>query len=67
MISIMQSLLPFWAFPPADLAKRNLEAEKVVETFTLILTNGRVELQVSRLCHRWRRGGADDTGAYAVE
>jgi hypothetical protein len=63
----MQSLLPFWAFPPADLAKRNLEAENVVETFTLILTKGRVELQVSRLVPSMARRRADDTGAYTVE
>lgn len=44
----MQSLLPFWAFPPAELAKRNAEAEKVPETFTLIVQKGKVMLQVGR-------------------
>jgi len=43
--SILNSLLPFYAFTPAELAKRNAEAEKVVETFTLILNKGKVELQ----------------------
>lgn len=43
--AILNALLPFYAFSPAELAKRNAEAEKVVETFTLIVQNGKVVLQ----------------------
>lgn len=43
--SIMQSLLPFYAFDHAELEKRNLEAEKTVETFTMIVKKGKVEVQ----------------------
>lgn len=44
--SIMQTLLPFYAFDHAELEKRNLEAEKTVETFTMIVKKGKVEIQV---------------------
>lgn len=43
---IMQTLLPFYAFTPAELGKRNGEAEKTVETFTMIVKKGKVEVQV---------------------
>ena len=43
----MQTLLPFYAFDHAELEKRNLEAEKTVETFTMIVKKGKVEIQVS--------------------
>ncbi|KAI5453780.1 cryptococcal xylosyltransferase 1 [Naganishia albida] len=43
--SIMQTLLPFYAFTPAELEKRNGEAEKTVETFTMIVKKGKVEVQ----------------------
>ena len=42
----MQTLLPFYAFTPAELEKRNGEAEKTVETFTMIVKKGKVEVQV---------------------
>ena len=42
----MQTLLPFYAFDHAELEKRNLEAEKTVETFTMIVKKGKVEIQV---------------------
>jgi hypothetical protein len=47
----MQSLLPFYAFDHAELEKRNLEAEKTVETFTMIVKKGKVEVQVR--CRRF--------------
>jgi hypothetical protein len=43
----MQTLLPFYAFDHAELEKRNGEAEKTVETFTMIVKRGKVEIQVS--------------------
>ncbi|KAJ9094050.1 hypothetical protein QFC21_006151 [Naganishia friedmannii] len=43
--SIIQSLLPFYAFDHTELEKRNLEAEKTVETFTMIVKKGKVEVQ----------------------
>lgn len=43
--AIHTALLPFWAFSPQELIKRNAEAEKVVETFTLVINDGTVELQ----------------------
>jgi hypothetical protein len=44
---IMQTLLPFYAFDHAELEKRNGEAEKTVETFTMIVKKGKVEIQAS--------------------
>lgn len=41
----MESLLPFYGLPIAELKKRNEEAEKVVETYTLIVNDSRVVLQ----------------------
>ena len=41
----MTALLPFYGLPIPDLAERLKEAEQVVETFTLIVQDGRVELQ----------------------
>ena len=41
----MNALLPFYGLPIATLAERAAEAEDIVETFTLIVTDGKVELQ----------------------
>jgi hypothetical protein len=41
----MNALLPFYGLPIATLAERAAEAEKIVETFTLIVENGQVVLQ----------------------
>lgn len=49
----MQTLLPFYAFDHAELEKRNAEAEKTVETFTMIVKKGKVEIQVGP---PWRHG-----------
>ncbi|ODN80875.1 beta-1,2-xylosyltransferase 1 [Cryptococcus amylolentus CBS 6039] len=43
--AIMESLLPFYALPIESLKARMAEAEKVAETFTLIVHDGKVELQ----------------------
>lgn len=43
--SIMNSLLPFYGLPIATLKERLEEAEKIDETFTLIIHDGKVELQ----------------------
>lgn len=43
--SIMNSLMPFFALPIETLHERLLEAETIPETFTLIVQNGKVELQ----------------------
>lgn len=41
----MTALLPFYGLPIATLAERAAEAEKILETFTLIVHDGKVELQ----------------------
>ncbi|WWD17085.1 beta-1,2-xylosyltransferase 1 [Kwoniella shandongensis] len=43
--SIMDSLLPFYGLPIETLKERLEEAEKIQETFTLIIHDGKVELQ----------------------
>ncbi|WVF71389.1 beta-1,2-xylosyltransferase 1 [Kwoniella sp. CBS 6097] len=43
--AIMDSLLPFWGLPIKTLQERLEEAEKIPETFTLIVHDGKVELQ----------------------
>ncbi|ORX35699.1 hypothetical protein BD324DRAFT_631296 [Kockovaella imperatae] len=43
--AIMNSLMPFFALPIETLRERLLEAETIAETFTLIVQNGKVELQ----------------------
>ena len=42
---VMDSLLPFYALPIATLQERLAEVESIQETFTLIVQNGKVELQ----------------------
>ncbi|OWZ65552.1 beta-1,2-xylosyltransferase 1 [Cryptococcus neoformans] len=42
---IMNSLLPFYALPIDTLEERLTEAEKIPETFTLIVHDGKVELK----------------------
>ncbi|KLT40707.1 Cap3p [Cutaneotrichosporon oleaginosum] len=42
---IMESLMPYYGLSIKELQARNAEMEKVVETFTLIVTNGKVEVQ----------------------
>ena len=41
----MNSLLPFYALPIDTLKERLVEAEKIPETFTLIVHDGKVELK----------------------
>jgi len=41
----MKSLLPFYGLPIKTLQQRLEETEKIEETFTLIVKNGKVELQ----------------------
>lgn len=41
----MESLLPFYGLPIGTLKERTAEAETIVETFTLIVHDGKVELQ----------------------
>ncbi|KAL7421975.1 cryptococcal xylosyltransferase 1 [Cryptotrichosporon argae] len=43
--AIMEALLPFYGLPISELADRLTEVEKIAETFTLIVHDGRVELQ----------------------
>lgn len=43
--SIMNSLLPFYGLPIKTLSERLKEAEAIPETFTLIVHDGKVELQ----------------------
>ncbi|BEI82977.1 hypothetical protein CcaverHIS002_0308450 [Cutaneotrichosporon cavernicola] len=42
---IMESLMPYYGLEIKELQTRNADLEKVVETFTLIVTNGKVEVQ----------------------
>jgi len=42
---IMTALLPFHALPIETLKERLEETEKIAETFTLIIHDGKVELQ----------------------
>ena len=41
----MNSLMPFFALPLETLRERLLESETIAETFTVIVHNGKVELQ----------------------
>lgn len=41
----MDSLLPFYALPIETMQERMTEAETIKETFTLIIHDGKVELQ----------------------
>ena len=41
----MNSLMPFFALPLETLRERLLESETIAETFTLIVQDGKVELQ----------------------
>ena len=43
--SIMNALLPFYGLPIETMHERLVHAETVAETFTLIVKNGKVELQ----------------------
>ncbi|WVR06845.1 beta-1,2-xylosyltransferase 1 [Kwoniella sp. DSM 27419] len=43
--AIMESLLPFYGLPIKTMQERLAEAEKIEETFTLIVHDGKVELQ----------------------
>lgn len=43
--SIMNSLLPFYGLPIDQLKERLEETEKIAETFTLVVHDGKVELQ----------------------
>lgn len=43
--SILNSLMPFYALPIDTLKERVEETEKIQETFTLIVLDGKVELQ----------------------
>ena len=43
--SIMTSLLPFYGLPIATLAERAKDAEEIAETFTIIVSDGKVEFQ----------------------
>ena len=42
---VMNSLLPFYALPIETLKERMIEVETIQETFTLIVHDGKVELQ----------------------
>jgi len=41
----MESLLPFYGLPIETLKERTADAEKIAETFTLVVLDGKVELQ----------------------
>jgi beta-1,2-xylosyltransferase len=41
----MESLLPYYGLPLATMKERLIEVENITETFTLIVHNGKVELQ----------------------
>ncbi|ORY32933.1 hypothetical protein BCR39DRAFT_522439 [Naematelia encephala] len=43
--AIMESLLPFYGLPIETMAERLKDAESIVETFTLVVHDGKVELQ----------------------
>ena len=45
MISIMNSLMPFYGLPVETMQQRTREAETIPETFTLVVHDGKVELQ----------------------
>ena len=44
-LSIMTSLLPYYGLPIETLKERVQDAEKIAETFTIIVAHGKVELQ----------------------
>lgn len=41
----MESLLPYYGLPKETLAERTKEAEKIVETYTIIVKDGKAEIQ----------------------
>jgi len=43
--AIMNSLMPFYGLPVETMQQRTREAEKIPETFTLVVHDGKVELQ----------------------
>jgi beta-1,2-xylosyltransferase len=45
MARIMNSLMPFYGLPVETMQQRTREAEKIPETFTLVVHDGKVELQ----------------------